>query len=437
MHKRNGALLATVFFALALCACAKTPDTPPPQKDEPALDSLFVNPSLKTAVIAVDTPSVPSHWQTNAWGTASGAQFAYPVKGVDDAFAAMLSLPQTATSHKGDGAASWVPEPVHVEGGAFYSFSDDYTSNAPTFLIAKWTLSDGKDKYDAIATLEPTAPGEWQSASVMFTAPQNAVSMTMLHELEGEGELTVDAYRFAKANPPSGGLAHGIVSLTFDDGWESQYAQALPILKEAGLKATFYIITNRVGEEEYVTREQVSEILSDGNEVSSHTQTHPDLREIDPDAAQAELAQSQATLKEWGIGLSGDGIAYPYGEYNSNIKWSSNYAGYVYARTTDIGFNTADSPPYGLKSYSVVATTAFDEVKRLIDDAVENKLWLILTFHEVDAPGLLKNNGEAYGTTPEQLRQIVSYLSQLRSSGQVKVEGALDAVYDAGVLLKQ
>ncbi len=47
-----------------------------------------------------------------------------------------------------------------------------------------------------------------------------------------------------------------------------------------------------------------------------------------------------------------------------------------------------------------------DQIKSCIDTAVQNKAWLILTFHAVD------RTGRDYSITPENLKSIVNYLKQ-------------------------
>src|ERR1700710_1241628 len=77
----------------------------------------------------------------------------------------------------------------------------------------------------------------------------------------------------AKAQPdrvwPDG--ARAAVSLTYDDGLNSQLDNAVPELKRLGMKATFFLTEDnahwRLADWEALAR--------DGNEVANHTMTHP------------------------------------------------------------------------------------------------------------------------------------------------------------------
>ena len=81
-----------------------------------------------------------------------------------------------------------------------------------------------------------------------------------------------------------------------------------------------------------------------------------------------------------------------------------------------------------LKSYSATPTAPFASIKALIDEAAQDKLWLILTFHQIDDKAAADPSGEGYGTSPSELRDIVSYLASLRDQGILNVETMQDAL---------
>lgn len=52
-----------------------------------------------------------------------------------------------------------------------------------------------------------------------------------------------------------GGLRSRISKVTFDDGWASQHANALPILEKYGIQASWYIVSGYVDNvPDYMTR---------------------------------------------------------------------------------------------------------------------------------------------------------------------------------------
>ncbi len=63
-----------------------------------------------------------------------------------------------------------------------------------------------------------------------------------------------------------------IAVITFDDGYESDYIYAVPILEKYGAKATFFVFGGAIGKKEYMTREQVK-FLADSKcaEIGNHS----------------------------------------------------------------------------------------------------------------------------------------------------------------------
>lgn len=68
----------------------------------------------------------------------------------------------------------------------------------------------------------------------------------------------------------------GMVTLTFDDGLAGVYKYAYPILKNRNQPATAAIIVSRlyVGNDDYMTVEQLKEMENGGWEIASHSLTH-------------------------------------------------------------------------------------------------------------------------------------------------------------------
>lgn len=86
------------------------------------------------------------------------------------------------------------------------------------------------------------------------------------------------------------GAVPGKLALTFDDGPDPEWTPAiLDILKRKGVPATFFMI----GANMEAHPDLVKKVLASGNEIGSHTFTHPNLAEISPAAVRLELNATQ------------------------------------------------------------------------------------------------------------------------------------------------
>lgn len=127
------------------------------------------------------------------------------------------------------------------------------------------------------------------------------------------------------------------IALTFDDGYQDFYDQVFPLLKEYQVKATVYVIVNKVGQPGYLKEEQLKELVDSGLvEIGSHTFNHLDLKKISLAAAKYEIAGSKLELGR----LSGQPIltfAYPFGRYHLEHLRIVQEAGYQAAISVDSG----------------------------------------------------------------------------------------------------
>jgi peptidoglycan/xylan/chitin deacetylase (PgdA/CDA1 family) len=131
------------------------------------------------------------------------------------------------------------------------------------------------------------------------------------------------------------------IALTFDDGYADAYTDALPVLKRYGLIATFYIVTNFVGQPGYMTWEQVAELRDMGMEIGAHTIDHLDLRTLDPTEMLRQIAQPKSDL-ESKLRISVTSFCYPAGFYDPAIEEMVRASGYLNATTTRWDNDTSD-----------------------------------------------------------------------------------------------
>lgn len=167
-------------------------------------------------------------------------------------------------------------------------------------------------------------------------------------------------------------ISHKInVVITFDDGYQSWVAHALPVLKELGLPATFFVSSGFVGlgaadEDEFkrsrlsMTQDAMKEarglglgdiraIAQAGLTIGGHTLNHSHLGMVrDTAHARNEIVADKEKLERM-TGKKIEFFAYPSGAYQNpaiDLVTVLKEAGYKGAVTTIPGFNVAATNPY-------------------------------------------------------------------------------------------
>ena len=131
------------------------------------------------------------------------------------------------------------------------------------------------------------------------------------------------------------------VFLSFDDGYEDNYTNAYPIIREEGVKATFFLIPDYIGKENRMSIAQLKQMAAYGMCFGSHTMSHKELNNLSAEDIQKELSESKQNLEQ-NFGLKIDSLAYPGGFQTDNVveKAKDNYE---IAFTADMDKNIPDT----------------------------------------------------------------------------------------------
>lgn len=269
--------------------------------------------------------------------------------------------------------------------GGYYRYSDRYIADRVTHVVAVFTDAAGVTTHRAL----PDAPvsREWARYSAGFSAPSGAVSATVYHLIAGVGTLTTDEFRLESTATPRP-FGRPLLSITFDDGWATDHDAARPVLERYRLHATHYVITGSIGDTAagYMTASQVRALADAGEEIGSHTVTHPYLARLSSSEQASELAGSRSAL-EGLLGAAVPQFALPYGDFDAQVM-DGVRGRYGSARTTIRGFNTPDIfDPYRIVVMPVDAYTRPETVRSWVDTAKANGYWLVLLFHRIDDSG--------------------------------------------------
>lgn len=393
----NGTL-TTDNFTLSANTVVPTPTptpTPPPiPTPNPGITGV-PNPSVENA-----SSGQPIDWTKSKWGT-NVSTFTYLNVGHTGTHSLSLTV-----SGYANGTANWAYAPQPVTAGIGYVFSDWYKSSVPSEVDIAVNMADGSTRFLYVSSA-PTS-STWIQERSEFTMPTGSVSASINHLMYQNGTLTTDDFSFLPYQPV--GYSRALVTLTFDDGWTTQYSAGLGILNKYGLTGTFYIVSGFLTKQpDYMTVAQIISLKAAGNQIASHTVTHADLTTLTPTMLTNELKNSQTTLTAKFGGPVQD-FAAPYGTYNNaTVAAASTY--YRSYRTTDPGYNgKTDTDLMRLRVQNMTNTTTPAQVQAWVTQAARDKTWLIIVFHQI-SPSLTA--GE-YSTTPANLD---TELSALKTSG--------------------
>lgn len=160
------------------------------------------------------------------------------------------------------------------------------------------------------------------------------------------------------------GLPQKCVMLTFDDGWKSQYQNAVPLLEKYGFRGVFYVYPDFVGGSAAMSWKQIKSLAKRGHTVGCHSMTHPKLTRTrgESDRAYAarlkeEIIEAKNTIEDK-TGLKITDFCYPYGYYSEECFKLLDKADFETATTVNAGQNSKDCDPYLLSRYQVNQSTS-------------------------------------------------------------------------------
>jgi peptidoglycan/xylan/chitin deacetylase (PgdA/CDA1 family) len=180
-----------------------------------------------------------------------------------------------------------------------------------------------------------------------------------LRELKEAGFIT-PPYGTVAARPSSPGLQ---VFLTFDDGFRDVFEHALPVLRAQQFCGIQFLVSELIGKtnewqqragdvsEPLMDEAQVREWLAAGQEIGSHTRTHPRLTQLSQEAAREEIAASKKSLEDR-FGIAIRHFCYPYGDWNEAVRDLVREAGYETACTTVTGLNVPSGSNLSLMRFT-------------------------------------------------------------------------------------
>lgn len=155
-------------------------------------------------------------------------------------------------------------------------------------------------------------------------------------------------------------LPERAVAITFDDGFESVYTAAFPVLMQHGFPATVFVVSAYCGRlndwpgqpasvalKPLASWSQIAEMDRHGIAVGAHSATHPKLDLLPSTKVEEEIRGSKAEIEDR-LGHAVALFSYPYGRHNDAVRRAVEgaYAGAVSARP---GLLTGSANPFAIE----------------------------------------------------------------------------------------
>ncbi len=206
--------------------------------------------------------------------------------------------------------------------------------------------------YHVIAPPPPGAPFPG-----LYVTPQEFTAQMQALKGAGWTAVTLDqlrAYWSDGAKLPPGKP----VVLTFDNGYHSQYTEALPILRHLGWVADENIqLTGLPPSQGGMTTGEVRALVNAGWELDTQGMSHADLATATPSELHYQIVTARNRLRHT-FHVPVNWFCYPSGQYNPTVITALRAAGYIGSTTVVPGWAEPSTDPFRLPRLRVLGGTS-------------------------------------------------------------------------------
>jgi peptidoglycan/xylan/chitin deacetylase (PgdA/CDA1 family) len=160
-------------------------------------------------------------------------------------------------------------------------------------------------------------------------------------------------------------LEHTKVFMTFDDGNKSDVTIALPLLNEFGRRASFFVLSERIGKPGFVDASDLIHLYKAGMTIGSHGKSHVEWTSLGKLELLSQVTESLHTLSDL-IGEAVKSVAVPYGKYDRRVLRDLRQLDIDTIYTSDGG---SAAPDAWVKPRTTMRNdTALGEIESIITD---------------------------------------------------------------------
>ena len=195
--------------------------------------------------------------------------------------------------------------------------------------------------------------------------------------------------RIAEALLPKRGFERGLwqgaptLSVVCDDGYREDYTAIAPVLESFGVKGTFAICSELIGQPRFMREIELADLIGRGHEIASHMQRHASLIDMHPSTCVTEMQASKDWLRA--RGAQANGLVYPFG---ANCRQTRALAAQNFAWATSVwpGINVGRVNTFALRrfafgSFENTSYPVSQHPGRLLDKTCAANGWLIVMLH--------------------------------------------------------
>ena len=150
--------------------------------------------------------------------------------------------------------------------------------------------------------------------------------------------------------------------LTIDDGFQSFYDQAWPVLKKEKIPFILFVNTREIGTRGYMDWDQINEVSKEKfAHIGNHSYSHEYLVDMKDQDIINDINLASSDFKN-NLGYDSPFFSYPFGEYSNNFKTIIKNLGFKYAFGQHSGVVDETKDFYELPRFPI--NEAYGELER-------------------------------------------------------------------------
>jgi polysaccharide deacetylase len=271
-----------------------------------------------------------------------------------------------------------------------------------SIFLSSDNLSTNNAHYPISIPVQPfIADGEWASVTISWgdlannfaagSIKRSAINyVEFRYEDDNEGAVTFHVNEIAAVPQPS----NGVVSIIFDDGWESTYTKGRAYMDRYGMRGSVCIIRDVVGTTNYATLAQLKalqqisrwDVCAHADTVANHNAGYGTLEDS---VVEEELEGIKTWLIENGF-KDRDLFVWPKGSFTASqmplaLEFFNGIRGTTGGRGGSAGPHEMFPPAENgrLRCFLIGNETTAAEVETALNQCATHKSWLIIAYHRI------------------------------------------------------